>query len=186
MFETWAKLHAALNDLPAALLAAAVLFELTGWLLKRETVRAAGVWMLWAGVVGGWAAFIAGNQAEGSIDHDDIIHEVMERHESLALYTMIVFSLILIVQLWRRGALRPIEMWATRALGVAGLVLLILTGRAGGQAVYDHGAGITNVDLLKAIKDRGLDTAFVKAPPADSAPKTPSHSHAPGTPAHGH
>jgi uncharacterized membrane protein len=186
MFETWAKLHAALNDLPAALLAAAVLFELAGWLLKRETVRAAGVWMLWAGVVGGWAAFIAGNQAEGSIDHDDLIHEVMERHESLALYTMIAFTLILALHLWRRGALRPVELLATRALGVVGLVLLMLTGIAGGRAVFDHGAGVSNTDLIKAVRDRGLDTAFVKPSPTDSAPKKPSHSHAPGTPAHDH
>ena len=183
MFETWAKLHAALNDLPAALLAAAVLFELAGWLLKRETVRAAGVWMLWAGVVGGWAAFIAGNQAEGSIDHDDIIHDIMERHESLALYTMIVFSLILVVHMWRRGALRPVETMATRALGVAGLVLLVLTGAAGGQAVFSHGAGMTNTDLKDEIRHRDLDTAFAVP---DTATKKPGHTHAPGTPAHGH
>ncbi len=186
MFETGAKLHAALNDLPAALLGGAVLFELAGWLLKRETVRAAGVWMLWAGVVGGWAAFIAGNQAEGSIDHDDLIHEVMERHESLALYTMILFSVILILHLWRRGALRPVETMAARALGVVGLVLLLLTGAAGALAVYEPAAGVTNVDLLKAIKDRGLDTAFVKPMQVDTTTKKPAHTHAPGTKPHSH
>jgi uncharacterized membrane protein len=185
MFETWAKLHAALNDFPAALLAAAVLFELAGWLLKRETVRAAGVWMLWAGVVGGWAAFIAGNQAEGAIDHDDIIHDIMERHESLALYTMIVFSLILAVHMWRRGALRPVETMATRVLGVAGLVLLCLTGVAGGQAVFNHGAGMTNKDLKDEIRHRDLDTAFAVPAAPDSA-KKPGHTHAPGTAPHGH
>ena len=185
MFETWAKLHAAFNDFPAALLSAAVLFELVGWLRKRETVRAAGLWMLWGGVVGGWAAFIAGNQAEASIDHDDIIHDIMERHESLALYTMIAFSLILLVKLWRRGALRPTEEWVTRALGIAGLVLLVLTGLAGGRAVLNHGAGMSNRDLIQEIHHRDLDTAFAIAPPPDSAPKKP-HAHAPGTPAHGH
>ena len=41
MFEyTWAKIHAGLNDLPAALLLTAVLFDLAGWALKRETLRA--------------------------------------------------------------------------------------------------------------------------------------------------
>lgn len=185
MFETWAKLHAALNDFPAALLAAAVFFELAGWLLKRETVRAAGFWMLWAGVVGGWAAFIAGNQAEQAIDHDDIIHDIMERHESLALYTMIAFSLVLLVKLWRRGALRPAEEWATRALSVAGLVLLVLTGVAGGQAVFNHGAGMDNDDLKQEIHHRDLDTAFAATRP-DTTTKKPGHTHAPGTPAHGH
>lgn len=186
MFETWAKLHASLNDLPAALLAAAVLFELAGWLLKRETVRAAGVWMLWAGVVGGWAAFIAGNQAEDSIDHDDIIHEIMERHESLALYTMIVFSVILLVHLWRRGALKPIETIATRVLGLTGLVLLLLTGKAGGESVFDHAAGMSSKAVIEEIKHRKLDTAFVKPTVPDTTPQKPAHTHAPGTKPHGH
>ena len=51
---TWAKAHAALNDLPAALFLAAVLFDLAGWALKRETLRAVGFWSLWAEVVGGF------------------------------------------------------------------------------------------------------------------------------------
>ena len=65
---TWAKAHAALNDLPAALFLAAVLFELAGWALRRETLRAVGFWSLWAGVVGGWMAYVAGRMAEDSID----------------------------------------------------------------------------------------------------------------------
>jgi hypothetical protein len=110
----------------------------------------------------------------------------MERHESLALYTMIVFSLILIIHLWRRGALRPVEAGISRALGIAGLVLLFLTGLAGGRAVFNHAAGVTNKDLKAEIHHRDLDTAFAVPPQPDSTRKKPGHTHAPGTPPHGH
>jgi uncharacterized membrane protein len=46
--------HAAVNDLPAALLIAAVLFDLVGWATKRESLVWAGIWTLRAGVIGGW------------------------------------------------------------------------------------------------------------------------------------
>jgi uncharacterized membrane protein len=190
MFEyTWAKVHATLNDLPSALLVAAVLFELAGWWLKRETMRAASLWMLWAGVLGGWAAFIAGNQSEASIDHGDAIHAVMERHEDLALYTMIAFSVLLLWKLWRRGQLAGAEAWGARILSLGGLVLLVLTGASGGQAVMDHAAGVTTQDLITELQDRKVK--LVPAPDsvqADSTapPEGGGHTHAPGTPPHRH
>ena len=61
------RLHAALNDLPAALLVVAVLFELAAWAWKRESLKWAALWTLWAGVIGGWAAVIAGELAEDAI-----------------------------------------------------------------------------------------------------------------------
>lgn len=187
---TWAKIHAALNDLPAALLLVAVLFDLGGWLLKRETVRAAGLWTLWAGVVGGWAAYLAGERAEESIDHGEAIHEIMERHEDLALYTMIAFTLVLLWKLWRRGGLRPLEEWGLRALSLVGLGLLLATAAAGGRAVFEHAAGVTNEHLKAEMVDRGIvrpaDTA---APPPSSPADTAApagHVHGPGTKAHSH
>ncbi|HMA40120.1 MAG TPA: DUF2231 domain-containing protein, partial [Gemmatimonadales bacterium] len=75
------RLHAAVNDLPAALLLAAVLFDLMGWILKRDSLVWAGIWTLWAGVVGGWAAVILGELAEEKIDHGEAIHEIMTTHE---------------------------------------------------------------------------------------------------------
>jgi len=62
------RLHAALNDFPPALLLCAVLFDLAGWILRRESLIWAGIWTLWTGVIGGWAAVIAGELAEKKID----------------------------------------------------------------------------------------------------------------------
>lgn len=183
---TWAKAHAALNDLPAALFLAAVLFDLAGWVLKRETLRAVGFWSLWAGVVGGWAAYLAGRMAEHSIDHGEAIHELMQRHERLALYLMILFTTLLVWKLWRRGRLSPIEDWGVRLLGIVGLALLVVVANVGGQAVFGHAAGVTNPDLVAEAKDRGI--GLPAASPGDSAaaPAGGGHQHAPGTPAHEH
>lgn len=181
---TWAKAHAALNDLPAALFLTAVLFDLAGWVLKRETLRAAGLWSLWAGVVGGWAAYLAGRMAEDSIDHGEAIHELMERHERLALYLMILFTVLLVWKLWRRGRLSPIEDWGVRLLSIAGVALLVVVAKVGGQLVFDHAAGVSNGDLVSEAKDR--DIALPPAPPGDSAAAPGGHHHAPGTPPHQH
>ena len=91
----WPRLHAALNHLPVALLLVTVLFDTGAWITKRESLRAAALWTLWAGVIGWWAAVVAGLQAEEVIDHGNAIHDIMEPHETLALIvTMGVFTVV--------------------------------------------------------------------------------------------
>lgn len=150
----WPRLHAALNDLPAALLLVAVLFDVGGWLLKRETIRAAGLWTLWAGVVGGWAAYIAGRMAEDAIEHGDAIHEIMEAHEDWALYMMIAFTVVLAWKLWRRGALPKGEEYGQMALSLLALAVLVRVGMLGGQLVFEHASGVTSARMEAELLDR--------------------------------
>src|SRR2546428_8152274 len=49
----WPRFHAAVNDLPAALLFTTVLFDVAAGVTKRASLQAAALWTLWAGVVGG-------------------------------------------------------------------------------------------------------------------------------------
>jgi len=150
------RLHAALNDLPAALLVVAVLFELAAWAWKRESLKWAARWTLWAGVIGGWAAVIAGELAEDAIanDHGEAIHELMETHETLALFTMGVFTVVLGWKLWRRFRVSPAEEWVLRILSVAGLVLIIATGVYGGKLMFEHAAGIPTKTMQAEMQDR--------------------------------
>jgi uncharacterized membrane protein len=151
---TWPSFHAAVNDLPAALLTFAVLFELGGWLLKRESLRWAGIWTLWAGVLFGWVAVLAGEQAEDVIDHGEGIHELMELHEKLALITMAIFTVILIWQLWRRFNAPAAETAILRVLMVAGAVMLVATGKVGGRMYFEHAAGVPTATMKNEIEDR--------------------------------
>ena len=56
----WPRLHAALNDLPAALLLVAVIFDVLAAITKRPALRSAGYWTMIAGAVGGVLAVLSG------------------------------------------------------------------------------------------------------------------------------
>jgi len=174
--------HAILNDLPAALLVAAVLFDLAGAALKRESLAWAGVWTLWAGVLGGWAAVVAGKLAEASLEHGEAIHEIMETHEKIAIMTMSVFTVVLIWKMARRFQLPPQELALTRALSVVGLLGLVWTGVLGGRLMFEHAAGIPTPTLQTEIQNR---TAEHEHEAGDTAKVAP-HVDPPGTPPHKH
>lgn len=188
--------HALLNDLPAALLVVAVLFDLVAAARKRESLVWAGIWTLWAGVIGGWAAVIAGMLAEGSLDHGTAIHELMEKHEMTALMTMGVFTVVLIWRMARRFQLPTQELAITRFLSVIGLAGIVWTGILGGRLVFQHAAGIATPTLQTEIQNRTAGHAHAPGEEhgpmgADSA-RTPgdtgkaTHVDPPGTPPHKH
>ncbi len=175
----WPRFHAAVNDFPAALLLVTVLFDIGAWVTKRESLKAAAVWTLWAGVIGGWVAVLAGLQAEQAIEHGEAIHELMETHETLALTTMGIFTVVLTWKLYRRAK------------------LIVWTGVLGGKLMFEHAAGIPNVMMQVEMENREAghhheageaeehEHADSAKAPADSA-KAPGHTHAPGTPPHKH
>jgi uncharacterized membrane protein len=188
----WPRFHAAVNDLPAALLFVTVLFDLAGWLTKRESLKAAALWTLWAGVIGGWIAVIAGLQAEEAIEHGEAIHDLMETHETLALTTMGIFTAVLAWKLFRRARLPSGEEIGLRLLSLAGLVTVIWTGVLGGKLVFEHAAGIPNAMMQTELKNREAghqhhpgEADEEEQEHADSS-RDSSHTHAPGTPPHKH
>ena len=191
--------HAMLNDLPAALLTVAVLFDLAAAALKRESLRWASIWTLWAGVIGGWAAVVAGELAEDSINHGEAIHAIMEKHRSMALMTMALFTIVLIWKMARRFQMPAQELALTRALSIVGLLGLAWTGVLGGNLMFKHAAGIPTTTLQAEIENReeghqhapgeehdepmagGTDSTKAAG---DTAKAT--HAHPPGTPPHKH
>ena len=180
------RLHAAVNDLPAALLVAAVLFDLIGWATKRESLVWAGIWTLWAGVIGGWAAVILGLMAEDKIDHGEAIHDLMEAHQTWGIVTMAVFTVVLAWKLWRRFQLRSGEDKLLKLLSLFALAILVRVGMLGGEMVFDHAAGIPTAKIQAEIENReaGHDHETGEANAPDST--TPAHMDPPGTPPHEH
>ena len=189
----WPRFHAAVNDLPAALLLVTVLFDVAAWLTKRSSLEAAARWTLWIGVIGGWVAVVAGLEAEDVIEHGEAIHELMETHETLALVTMGIFTVVLAWRLLRRARLGGVEETALRLLSLAGLVGIVWTARIGGKLVFDHAAGIPAATMQTEMRDRELGHHHhpgeadedEHAAPTDTA-KPAGHTHPPGTPPHKH
>jgi uncharacterized membrane protein len=149
----WARLHAALNDLPAALLLFAVLFDFLGPLNRRETLKTAGFWCLIAGVTGGLLAAGAGLMAEDVVEHSARAHTVMETHKTLALVSLSVFAALLLWRLRRRTRSRK-EETVFLTVGAVGVILLVWTAKLGGTLVFDHGLGISTRRLDEVIVER--------------------------------
>ncbi len=160
----WPRLHAALNDFPAALLLVSVLFDVAGALLKRETLKTVGFWTLLTGVAGTAAAVAAGLLTEDVIDHSDQAHALMERHETFGLTVLAVFAVLAVWRLVRRGTWRPRELPVALAVGAVGVGLMVYTAQLGGALVFDHALGIPTARLGAVEAERGGE----------------AHEHAPG------
>jgi uncharacterized membrane protein len=203
----WPRLHAALNDLPAALLLMAVLFELLALATRKEGFRQASFWTLIAGAIGGAAAVLSGLQAEEKIAHGEAVHRVMKTHELLGFITLAIFGVLAVWRIWRERRMGATERALALALSLGGAGVLIATAIYGGRLVFDHAAGIPTEVLNSEIRERaeghehapgeehgddGHEHEPAAAPmPGDSAapaaaPATGDHVDPPGTPPHSH
>ncbi len=192
------RLHAMLNDLPAALLVVAVVFEALHLITKRDGFRYASFWTLMAGAVGAALAVLSGLRAEDTIEHGTAIHELMERHETLAFITLGVFAVVAGWRLVRERKMGTGERQAALVLALVGAGVLYTTGKLGGQLVFDHAAGIPTEVMQQEIDNRGAGHEHEAAPdeampaaPADSAAQpaadtVPDHVDPPGAPPHTH
>lgn len=199
MWDSFVEAHAALNDLPAALLILSVVFDAAGLALKRESLTAAGFWTLIAGVLGGIAAVLTGLQAEEVIEHGGAVHTLMEQHEALAISVTVVFGLLAAWRIWRRNALGPAERPPYLVVAALGAGLLFYVGSLGGEMVFRHAGGISTPALQDALAERAAGHEHAPGEehdhqaPVDSAGtagqasgEAAGHEHPPGTPAHEH
>jgi uncharacterized membrane protein len=186
----WARLHAALNDLPAALLLASVLFDLLGSATRRESLRAAGFWTLLAGVAGGALAAASGLFAEREVAHAEAAHAIMQTHKTLSVIVLVMFGGLALWRLARRGVLRERERPVALTASVIAVALMVYAARLGGALVFEHGAGIPTARIQAIQGERDAESVPHEhgppAPgdsataPADSAKGT-THTHDDGT-----
>ena len=198
----WPRLHAALNDLPTALLVTAVLFELLALATRREAFRQVSFWTLIVGAIGGIAAVLSGLQAEEHIAHGDAVHRVMETHEKLAFVTLGIFAVLALWRLLRDRRMGTRERALALAAMLVGTGVLIATASYGGRLVFDHAAGIPTDALTAEIHSRSEghhhgageaheeeghshESAPAQAAAGDSAGPA-GHVDPPGTPPHSH
>jgi uncharacterized membrane protein len=198
----WPRLHAALNDLPAALLATAVFFDLLAAITRRPSLRQAGFATMIAGTIGAGVAVLSGLQAEDHIAHGEAVHSLMHTHETLALTTLGIFAVLALWRILRERRMSAGERTISLLVSLAGTGVLVATGAYGGKMVFEHAAGIPTEALELELHERaeghhhhggeaeahepageGHDSVgeeHVRDDAADSA----GHTHPPGTPPH--
>jgi uncharacterized membrane protein len=188
----WPRLHAALNDLPTALLLVAVLFDVAALATKREGLRLVSFWTLIVGAVGGAAAVISGLQAEEHIEHGEAVHRVMETHEKFALITLGVFAVLALWRIVRERRMGQGERLLVLFLSLGGLGILLVTANYGGRLIFEHAAAIPNRVLQAELHERTEGHEHAGGEPAESpmrdttAPAPADHIDPPGTPPHTH
>jgi uncharacterized membrane protein len=198
----WPRLHAALNDLPTALLVTAVLFDLLAIVTGRQSFRQAAFWTLVVGVLGAAAAVLSGLQAEEHIAHGEAVHRVMETHEKLGLINLAVFAFLAIWRIVRERRMVGLERALAVIVSLVGLGGIFATAYYGGKLVFEHAAGIPSEVLTEELHERseghhhGAGAAEAPEAASDSStarqpstghvdpPGTPPHTHPPGTPPH--
>ncbi len=199
----WPRLHAALNDLPAALLATAVFFDLLAALTRRPSLRHAGFVTMIAGTIGAGLAVLSGLQAEDHIAHGEAVHAIMGTHETLAFFTLGIFTLLVVWRILRERRMSTGERTLSLLASLAGAGVLVATGAYGGKMVFEHAAGIPTEALQQELHERAeghhhhggeAEAAEVAGEEHDSAGEAhehavdsaapAGHTHPPGTPPH--
>lgn len=138
-------LHPMVVHFPIALLLVALLFDVAALFFPRAELARASLYVSAIAAVGAIAAYFTGEAAEEHVEHLPGIETLLERHEDLGKLLMVAAIAVLVIRLaffWRRWH----ETVAGRAvLAFFGAVLAIIvgaTGYAGGQLVYEYGAGV--------------------------------------------
>jgi uncharacterized membrane protein len=194
----WPQLHAALNDLPTALLLTAVLFDLAALVGRRPGLGQVSFWTMIIGAVGGIAAVLTGLQAEDHIAHGDAVHRVMETHAQLGLITLGVFGVLTLWRILRERRMRLLERSAMLLLSLGGVGILFATANYGGRLIFQHAAAIPSTVLQAELRERteghshelvealGPETMDSVRPSAGHVdpPGAAPHTHPPDTPPH--
>jgi len=180
-------LHPLFVHYPIALFSLFFLVDLTGALAKKPQWRYVAGWLLYLATV--FAAFtvIAGLFAADSVEHDDVVHEIMERHEHFGIA---VLAMGLFLSGWR------LQQWGLKSvtgnalfLSLAGLLCLVLTMGAdlGGLMVYQYGVAVNSTEnALSTTEDSHQEehnvakSALVQpdaAKPSEAEPQHSGHHH---------
>ena len=136
-------IHPLIVHFPIALLFTSVFFDLLGIITEYKNLRQTGFWLLILGLIGGIVAAIFGFWVEEAVEASGVPELAVDRHETFAVITLIVFGILLIIRWWirNRWSVRDRVIYLSGAM--VGLLLLSITGFYGGELVYRYGAGVT-------------------------------------------
>ena len=135
-------LHPMIVHFPIALLTAAVGFDLVGTRWHPNECRIATRFTLVLGFIAAVLALLSGHLAEEAVEHSGVPKAVLELHETLAGVTTGVFAALVALHVAvSMGWLRERRGLAV-AVGLVGVVLLLIASYYGGSLVYEYGAGV--------------------------------------------
>ncbi|MDQ2783758.1 MAG: hypothetical protein M3Y58_02010 [Chloroflexota bacterium] len=135
-------LHPAIVHFPIALLIASVVLDACGVGFRRASLTQAGFYTLTIGSLGTTAAILSGPEHAAK---DAASVTILHRHELFAALTVLCCLILVGMRLGNAEGLFGTGVFGYLALGGVLIVCLTLTGYFGGQMVYDHGVGVSQM-----------------------------------------
>lgn len=168
------NIHPLFVHYPIALISLFFLVDLVATLAKKLQWRYVASWLLYLGTIAALFTVIAGLFAADSVEHNEEVHELMERHEHFGIA---VLSLSLFLSGWR------LKKWGLTSLtgnslflSLSGLLCLLLTLGAdlGGLMVYQYGVSVkpSAIAMLQEgsnlVRSPGVETATAQQEAQDT------------------
>ena len=131
-------LHPAFVHFPIALLLTGLgVACVFAWSKKRAWLADAVSWLLWLGTASAWAAAGLGLLAEKTAPHVPPAWETLDKHQTLAYWTVGLFT---VLSLWR-FFFRERRPKIFLAFWFAAATALLATAYQGGELVFTHNMG---------------------------------------------
>ena len=140
-----AELHPPIVHFAIALTIMGVIFDLLGFMLKKETLKHAGFWTFIVGVAAVWGAMLSGEAAEELVEkfvENTKIEEIFETHEELGKILPWIFTGLGLFRIYlyiKENSKLTIIYLIVAFIGIG---LIGYQGRLGGKMVYDYGVGV--------------------------------------------
>ena len=135
------NVHPVFVHFPIAFLVAALLFSCLSLWGRRESVVAAGRWMLYLGTLGAVVAVLSGFMATSEMGHDTPGHDLVHTHRNFMIVATVLALLTTAVTFaWRKNT-APIPRFVQLALLVVTVTVVGLGADRGALLVYRYSIG---------------------------------------------
>lgn len=177
------NVHPLLVHFPIAFFIAFFLLDMVATFAKKQHWRYVAGWLLYLGAIASIFTVIAGLFAADSVEHNDAVHDIMERHEHIGIS---VLTLSLFLSAWRLKKWGFANKGANAVfLSLAALLCLLVSLGAdlGGLMVYQYGVAVKPPAV--AVSENMLENTS-ESPGMGAANQAGGNEHNHGTSQSGH
>ena len=152
-------LHPAIVHFPIALLIVSVMLDACGVIFRRASLTQAGFYTLIIGSLSASAAVLSGPEHAAK---DAASLTILHRHELFAALMVLCCLILVGMRLGNVNGLYGTGVIGYLALGGVLIACIVLTGYFGGQMVYDHGVGVTQLQGARVLTPDAVQEMWAK------------------------
>jgi len=147
--ELLAQLHPPVVHFAIALIITGILFDVLGFILKKESLKHAGFWTILFGIFAVWGAMFTGHEAEELVEDaikGTVAYQLLEEHDEIGEILPWIVTVLGIMRmfLFFRPNNKLFVIYLIAGLLVAGAIGY--QGRTGGKLVFEYGVGVKTVN----------------------------------------